>query len=54
MEIETTRSTFINFIRGLAIFFMLWGHCIQYASCEVIDFFEDPVFRFIYSFHSKI
>lgn len=33
---------------------MLWGHCIQYCSLGDFDFFEDPAFRFIYSFHMPL
>ena len=46
-----TKRNFINFLRGLAIFLMLWGHSIQYCCGSQIDFFENAVFKFIYSFH---
>ena len=34
---------------------MLWGHCIQYCiTGSGLDFFENSVFRFIYSFHMPL
>ena len=49
------RSIFVDMIKGLAIFLMLWGHCIQcciYGSG--LDFFENGVFKVIYSFHMPL
>ena len=45
---------YLSLAKGIAIFLMLWGHCIQYCSNEKIDFFEDNIFRFIYSFHMPL
>ena len=45
---------YINIVKGLAIFLMLWGHCIQYCIPSDIDFFENPVFKAIYSFHMPL
>lgn len=48
-------NTFIDIIKGIAIFLMLWGHCIQYCVAgSEIDFFENIVFKFIYSFHMPL
>ena len=33
---------------------MIWGHCIQYCSKNDIDFFENIVFKTIYSFHMPL
>lgn len=49
------RNRYVDSAKGIAIFLMLWGHCIQ--SCVVnsgIDFFENPVFQVIYSFHMPL
>ncbi len=46
--------TYINVVRGFAIFLMLWGHCIQYCSIGTFDFFENIVFKGIYSFHMPL
>ncbi len=48
------KSHYINLLRGIAIFLMLWGHCIQVCIPAGTDFFGDPVFRFIYSFHMPL
>lgn len=49
------RNLFIDIIKGVAIFLMLWGHCIQYCTANSnIDFFENPLFKTIYSFHMPL
>ena len=51
MKIKPTqRIEFIDSVKGFAIFCVLWGHCIQYLK-DNADFFHNPVFEFIYSFH---
>lgn len=47
------RIEYIDSIRGLAIFLVVWGHAIQYLDGEA-SFFTDPVFKFIYSFHMPL
>lgn len=51
---EDTRL-FINMAKGVAIFLMLYGHCIQYcvAGSDIV-FFENSVFNVIYSFHMPL
>lgn len=44
----------INFIRGIAVFLMLWGHCIQCCCNGQFDFFEDTAFKTIYAFHMPL
>ena len=51
---EKTSRLYINIVKGVAIFLMLWGHCIQYCALNDFDFFENPVFKFIYSFHMPL
>lgn len=51
---ETKRREFINVLRGTAIFLMLWGHAFQYFSLDNFDFFENIVFKGIYSFHMPL
>lgn len=50
----TRRSRLADVIRGVAIFLMLWGHCIQYCIPDGMDFFDDAMFKFIYSFHMPL
>lgn len=48
---DSKRFPFVDFLRGVAIFLMLWGHSIQYSCGGQFDFFENIVFKTIYSFH---
>ena len=43
----------INVLRGVAIFFMIWGHLIQHI-CVGFNGFDTPVHRVIYSFHMPL
>lgn len=53
--VKKNRNNFIDIIKGVAIFLMLWGHCIQYCLAgSEIDFFENTVFKIIYSFHMPL
>lgn len=45
---------YINVVKGFAIFLMLWGHCIQYCSLNSFNFFENIVFKIIYTFHMPL
>lgn len=53
MEIENKRGL-INFTRGVAVFLMLWGHALQFFCGDQFDFFENVVFKTIYSFHMPL
>ena len=33
---------------------MIWGHCIQHCAKGSFDFFDNAVYRFIYSFHMPL
>ncbi len=48
------KSNYINVLRGITIFLMLWGHCIQVCIPTGLDFFENPLFKIIYSFHMPL
>lgn len=49
------RNLFVDIAKGIAIFLMLWGHCIQYCVAKSeVDFFENVVFKTIYSFHMPL
>lgn len=52
--LDYSRRAFINYLRGICIFLMLWGHCIQYCANNQFDFYEDIAFRTIYSFHMPL
>lgn len=51
---NSKRNYQIDFLRGVAVLLVLWGHCVQYLSQEQFDFFENIIFRFIYSFHMPL
>lgn len=49
------QRAYIDVIKGIAIFFMLWGHCIQEClDGSVLDVYDNGVFKFIYSFHMPL
>ncbi len=50
-NIPEKKPNFLNLAKGLAVFLMLWGHCIQYCIPNNMDFFENAGFKIIYSFH---
>lgn len=51
---DKQESRYWNVIKGVAIFLMIWGHCIQYCAMGSVDFFGDPVFKTIYAFHMPL
>lgn len=52
------RTNFIDFIKGVAIFLMLYGHSLQYGSGATFLFsglyWENTVMKVIYSFHMPL
>lgn len=48
------RNGLIDFLKGSAIFAVLWGHSIQYLSYGGCDFFKNKIFILIYSFHMPL
>lgn len=56
--LKEKRSEVIDFIRGIAIILVVYGHAIQYTSGYnyLTDglFFENIVFKWIYSFHMPL
>lgn len=51
---KNKRRIDIDFIRGIAVFCVLWGHSIQYFSQGKFNFFQNSVFKFIYGFHMPL
>lgn len=58
MKKEVKRNVLIDAIKGIAITLMIIGHCIQYGSGTLYlkneYFFQNPIFKFIYSFHMPL
>lgn len=48
------RDNYLDFVRGLAIVFVLWGHVIQYFIVGYGDFYADKTYKMIYSFHMPL
>ncbi len=48
------RIAMIDFVRGIAILLVLWGHAIQYSYAGSRDFFDNDVYKAIYSFHMPL
>lgn len=48
------RNDFIDYLKGVAIFLVIWGHAIQYSPHNNFDFLLNSVFIFIYSFHMPL
>ena len=55
---EKKRNEYIDILKGVAIVLVVVGHCIQFGSgvsyLENNEFFQNIVFRFIYSFHMPL
>lgn len=52
------RNSFIDFVKGVLIFLVVLGHCIQYGSGKYYftrqSYFENILFKIIYSFHMPL
>lgn len=46
------RQVYFDVVKLFAIFIVLWGHCVQFMGGG--DFWSNPVFDFIYSFHMPL
>lgn len=53
-NISQSNRMYLDIVKGVAIFLMLWGHCIQCCANNSFDFFENEVFKIIYSFHMPL
>ncbi len=55
---ESTRNPFLDFVKGVSIFLVVFGHCIQYGSGAGFlndgEFFYDILFQTIYAFHMPL
>lgn len=48
------RNYLIDVLKGYAIILVVYGHSIQFLMSKNQDFFENPVFKIIYSFHMPL
>lgn len=55
---ERQRNVYLDLVKGTAICLVVLGHCIQFGSgakyLETGAFFENTIFRVIYSFHMPV
>lgn len=55
---KPSRNQVIDLIKGLAIFTVVLGHCIQYGSGSIVlenqSFYDNYLFKLIYSFHMPV
>lgn len=51
---DIKRSQYLDIIKGIAIFLVLWGHSIQILSYGKLDYYNNYLFKFIYSFHMPL
>ena len=55
---EKQRNMFIDFVKGILIFLVVLGHAIQFGNGKSYSdnglFFDNPLFKFIYSFHMPL
>ena len=49
---DRTRLPYFDVLKLFAIFLVLWGHCIQYFLSS--QYSDEPVYRYIYSFHMPL
>jgi fucose 4-O-acetylase-like acetyltransferase len=48
-----SRSNFLDYLKGIAIFLVVWGHSIQHLNTG-IETSKNELFMFIYSFHMPL
>lgn len=53
-ERKEERDLFTDFLKGFAVILVVWGHAIQYCYGGTEEFYENPLFKFIYSFHMPL
>lgn len=48
------RERWVDQVRGFAIYLVVLGHCIQYASHDGYNYADNMIFQLIYSFHMPL
>ena len=56
--LNDSRNKFLDITRGITVFLMILGHCIQNGNGKIFLekqlFWDDYFFKFIYSFHMPL
>lgn len=50
--VDKTRIKYLDVLKCIAIYLVVWGHCIQFMSPAT--YINDPMIRLIYSFHMPL
>ncbi len=53
-QLEKQRDISIDVAKAVLIALVVWGHAIQYLHGTDFNYWEDPVFKFIYGFHMPL
>lgn len=53
VENRRLRNIYLDVVKGIAMFLVIWGHCIQYFTASSTHY-ENIVFKVIYSFHMPL
>lgn len=49
------RNETLDCVKGVAIFLVIWGHCIQFLFPDAeLSYFQNPIFKIIYAFHMPL
>lgn len=52
--VNQPRNTFLDFLKGILILLVTYGHAIQFAGYRDEGFWQDPVYQAIYMFHMPL
>lgn len=52
--IQNRERMYLNVVKGIAVFLMIWGHCIQYCAKDGFSYYDNALFQMIYSFHMPL
>lgn len=53
-KFNNERIYLLDYLKGVAVFLVVFGHSIQYGNGQEYSFFSDRVFQFIYTFHMPL
>ena len=55
-KISLLRNAYIDYLRGLLVLLVAYGHTIQYIAYrnKTAEFFDDPIFKLICIFHMPL
>ncbi|MBD8041642.1 acyltransferase family protein [Phocaeicola sp. Sa1CVN1] len=54
MVVPTKRNIQYDYIKGIAIFLVIYGHTISHIDIGQTSWWENPIYMFIYMFHMPL